>query len=139
MSLSRFATASLRRGLLHKRSVAPLQTCQKRSALVNPVNFTFKVKSLSGDEVSAFKGILPTLISDLTFDGHHKEMPGVSECLQQVNGLKINYSHDDISIALYRDTMLHVEIQLKIYGAKNPFMWNHLRFFHLLWPMLAQQ
>ena len=50
-----------------------------------------------------------------------------------------NYGHDDFSIGLLRDTTMHVEIQLMIYGAKHPFLWNRAHFFHLMRPMHAQK
>ena len=59
--------------------------------------------------------------------------------LSDIRGLNTNYGHDDFSIALLRDTTPHVEIQQMNYGAKNPILWNHARFFHLLRPMLAQE
>ena len=50
-----------------------------------------------------------------------------------------NYGHENFSIRLLRDTTPRIEIQLMIYGATHPFLWNHARFFHQIRPMRAQK
>ena len=57
----------------------------------------------------------------------------------KIRHFHINYGHDEFSIGLLKDSTPHVEIQLMIYGAKHPFLWNHAGFFHLLRPMYAQK
>ena len=50
-----------------------------------PLPETLKhVKTLSNKEVSDFKAILPKLINDLTFEGHHKGVPNINESLAKV-------------------------------------------------------
>ena len=53
--------------------------------------------------------------------------------------IEFNYGHDDFSVGLLRDTTPDDEIQLMIYGATHPFLWNHARFFLLLRPMRMQK
>ena len=50
------------------------------------------------------------------------------ELISEVSVILDNYGHDDFSIGLLRDTTLHAEILLMIFGAKHPFLWNHARF-----------
>ena len=53
---------------------------------VHRFNTTFsKVKSLKGEEIEAFKSMLPMLIKELTFEGRYKNMPNVNEHLSKVN------------------------------------------------------
>lgn len=47
----------------------------------DPVFSTSQGKSLSVDEMSAFKHLLPDLIHELTYNGHHKDMPNVNQHL----------------------------------------------------------
>ena len=59
-------------------------------------------------------------------------------CHAEALKVNSNYGHDDFSIGLLRDTRPHVEYYDVIYRAKHPYLWNHARFFHLQWPMRAQ-
>ena len=45
---------------------------------------TFQVKTLTKNEITSFKNLLPELIKDLTCNGHHKSMPQVNEHLSKV-------------------------------------------------------
>ena len=56
--------------------------CSRMST--DPVFSTPKRKSLSVDEIAAFKAMLPDLIHELTYNGVHKNMPTVNKYLAEV-------------------------------------------------------
>jgi len=62
------------------RSSQVVQSYNK-STLTDPVVSTSQLKSLSQIEISTFKNLLPELVEDLTYNGHHKSMLQVNEHL----------------------------------------------------------
>ena len=59
------------------------QNCYK-STLIETATSTFQVKTLTKNEITSFKNLLPELVKDLTCNGHHKSMPQVNEHLSKV-------------------------------------------------------
>ena len=60
-----------------------IQKCYK-STLIETATSTFQVKTLTKNEITSFKNLLPELVKDLTCNGHHKSMPQVNEHLSKV-------------------------------------------------------
>ncbi len=48
-------------------------------------------KRLSVDEMEDFKSMLPDLIHELTYNGHHKAMPDVNQHLAKVRVIHISH------------------------------------------------
>lgn len=59
-----------------------IQSCYK-STLMETATSTFQVKTLTKNEITSFKNLLPQLVKDLTCNGHHKNMPQVNEHLSK--------------------------------------------------------
>ena len=68
------------------RSSQVVQSYNK-STLTDPVVSTSQLKSLSQIEISTFKNLLPELVEDLTYNGHHKSMLKVNEHLAEVRNI----------------------------------------------------
>ena len=67
------------------KSLPNIKTRKNLLSNLHRFNTTFsKVKSLKGEEIEAFKSMLPTLINELTFEGRYKDMPNVNEHLSKV-------------------------------------------------------
>ena len=60
-----------------------IQKCYK-STLIETATSTFQVKTLTKNEITSFKNLLPELVKGLTCNGHHKSMPQVNEHLSKV-------------------------------------------------------
>lgn len=66
------------------KSLPNIKTRKNLLSNLHRFNTTFsKVKSLKGEEIEAFKSMLPTLINELTFEGRYKDMPNVNEHLSK--------------------------------------------------------
>ena len=73
--LGRFSVSS--------NSPCVIQSCYK-STLIETATSTFQVKTLTKNEITSFKNLLPELVKDLTCNGNHKSMPQVNEHLSKV-------------------------------------------------------
>ena len=81
MSLRRiFGLTCFGRFSASSNSPCVIQNCYKSTTATS----TFQVKTLTKNEITSFKNLLPELIKDLTCNGHHKSMPQVNEHLSKV-------------------------------------------------------
>ncbi len=69
-------------------SLSSSPTLLSRPTMSDPVMTPRTGKQLSVDELEQFKNLLPDLMTELTYSGHHTGMPDVNQHLAKVS-LKI--------------------------------------------------